>query len=96
MRVLGFTRGEIAYILLGELALLTLIAIPLGLFLGYGFCHYLVLTFQHELFRIPLIIEPHTYALAAIVVIVSAFFSGFLIKLRLDHLDLVSALKTKE
>ena len=36
LRVLGFTRAEISLILLGELALLTLAALPVGAILGYG------------------------------------------------------------
>ena len=96
LRVLGFTRGEISYILLGELALLTLLAIPLGLFLGYLLCGYIAASLENELYRVPLILSPHTYAFAALVILVSAAISGLLVRRRLDHLDLIEVLKTKE
>lgn len=96
LRVLGFTRGEIAYILLGELALLTLTAIPVGFLVGIGLTGILVLAFESDLYRLPLIIEPGNYAMGATVVIISALISGLLIWRRLGRLDLVAVLKTRE
>jgi len=96
MRVLGLTRAEISYILLGELALLTLAAMPLGFLLGYGLCLYFVSNLQTDLFRIPLVVEPSTYAFAVTVVLVSAAISALIVRRRLDRLDLVAVLKTKE
>ena len=65
LRVLGFTRGEIAYILLGELALLTLAAIPVGFLVGVGLVGILVLAFESELYRLPLLLTPENYAMGA-------------------------------
>ena len=96
LRVLGFTRGEIAYILLGELGILTLIAIPVGCVLGRVLCAAFIRSMQNDLFRIPLVIDPDTYAFAATVILASALASAVLIKRKLDHLDLVAVLKTKE
>jgi len=96
LRVLGFTRGEIAYILLGELAVLTLAAIPLGLVAGQWMCHYIASTMQNELFRVPVVLAPQTYAFAVTVVLVSALLSGLAVRSRLDKLDLVAVLKTPE
>lgn len=96
LRVLGFTRGEIAYILLGELALLTLAAIPVGFLVGIGLVGILVVAFQSELYRLPLILTPENYAMGASVVIVSALLSGVLLWRRLGRLDLVAVLKTRE
>ncbi|MBC2731316.1 ABC transporter permease [Thiobacillus sp.] len=96
LRVLGFTRGEIAYILLGELALLTLAAIPVGFLVGVGLVGILVVSFQSELYRLPLILTPENYAMGASVVIVSALLSGLLLWRRLGRLDLVAVLKTRE
>lgn len=94
--MLGFTRGEIAYILLGELAVLTLAAIPLGFLIGTGLCGILVVVFESDLYRLPLVLEPSNYALAASVVVVSAVISGALVWRRLERLDLVGVLKTRE
>jgi putative ABC transport system permease protein len=96
LRVLGFTHGEIAYILLGELAALTLAAIPVGMLVGTGLCGILVFMFESDLYRLPLIIEPYNYALGATVVAVSAVISGALVWYRLGRLDLVGVLKTRE
>jgi putative ABC transport system permease protein len=96
LRVLGFERGEIAYILLGELALLTLVAIPLGFVIGYGLCGYLAFEFDTDLYRIPLVLERDIYALAASVVLASSIVSAMMIWRNLAHLDMVAVLKTKE
>jgi putative ABC transport system permease protein len=96
LRVLGYTRGEISYILLGELGLLTFLAIPLGFLLGRWLCAYVTVELSSELFRIPLVIERATYSLAATVVLISAAVSGLIVRHRLDHLDLVEVLKTRE
>ncbi len=96
LRVLGFTRAEIAYILLGELALLTLVAIPIGWGVGYGLCNAIAVNLQSELYRVPTIIRSSTYAFATTVVLISALASGLLVRRQLDRLDLIGVLKTKE
>ncbi len=96
LRVLGYTRGEISYILLGELGLLTLLSIPFGFLCGKMLCRYIAFTVASDLFRIPLVVEHRTYAVGAVVVIVSASVSSLIVRHRLDHLDLVGVLKTKE
>lgn len=96
LRVLGYTRGEISYILLGELGILTLIAIPIGFVIGYQLCAYIAQALASDLFRVPLIIELKTYALSAAVVLASAAISGLIVRHKLDHLDLVEVLKTRE
>lgn len=96
LRVLGFTRAEISYILLGELGLLTLLAIPLGFGVGRGICALFVNGARSELYRIPLIIHPSTYAFAATVVLASALLTGWLVRRKLDRLDLIAVLKTRD
>lgn len=96
LRVLGFKRSEVAYILLGEMAVLTLIAIPLGLLIGYGLCGYLAFQFDSDLYRIPLVLGMNVYAFAAIVVIGSSIISAMMIWRNLSHLDMVAVLKSKE
>ena len=96
LRVLGYTRGEIAFILLGELGLIILVAIPLGFIIGYGLCAYVAHVMASDLFRVPLVIELNTYAQAAAVVLISALISGLIVRYKLDHLDLVEVLKTRE
>lgn len=96
MRVLGFTTAEISMVLLGELAVLTLVAIPIGLAMGYGMAWMISLSLQTDLFRIPLIIFPSTFGYATIVVLLSAVASGAVVRQRLNHLDLFAVLKGHE
>lgn len=96
LRVLGFSRAEVAYILLGELALLILIAIPVGLLIGYGLCAYIAFEFDSDLYRVPLVVEPDAYSRATSVVIVSALLSAAILWRALGKLDMVAVLKTKE
>ena len=96
LRVLGFTRGEISYILLGELGVLIAAGIPTGFVLGKAMAVYISERLQSDLFRVPFVMEPSTYGFAAAVVVASALLSGLLVRRRLDRLDLVAVLKTRE
>lgn len=96
LRVLGFSRGEISYILLGELGILVLLAIPIGLVFGYALCDYIVAAMETDLYRIPLVVETDTYAFAALIVLIATIVSALIVRRRLDRLDLITVLKTKE
>jgi putative ABC transport system permease protein len=96
MRVLGFTRGEISSILLGELAVLVLLALPVGMGLGYLIARMVVESLQTELFKVPLVIDPSTYGWTALVIVAAAGLSALVVRRRLDRLDLVGVLKTRE
>ncbi len=96
LRIMGFTRGEVAYILLGELALITMFALPLGCFLGYGLAWLMALGLDTELYRIPLVIELATYGQAMIIVAAAAVISGLIVGHRINNLDLIAVLKTRE
>lgn len=96
LRVLGFTRGEISYILLGELAMLTLLALPVGFGLGTAAAYGMIEALQTDLYRIPVVLERDTFAFAATVVLAAALISGLIVRRKLDHLDLVGVLKTRE
>jgi putative ABC transport system permease protein len=96
LRVIGFTRAEISYIFLGEQAIITLLALPLGLALGYLLAAGTVSAYQTEVYRLPLVIYARTYALAAVTVLVAAVGSGLVVRRKLDRLDLVGVLKARE
>jgi putative ABC transport system permease protein len=96
LRVLGRTRGEVAYILLGELALLTLIAIPVGLGLGSLAAAGLARSLETDLYQFPFIIGRRTLGLAAAIVLLSAVLSALIVRFRLARLDLIGVLKTRE
>jgi putative ABC transport system permease protein len=96
LRVLGFTIGEISLILLGELALLTVLAIAPGLLIGWGLAQWVLLALQSEVYRIPLVLTGQKMAWSALTIIAASAVSGLLVRRRLDHLDLVAVLKTRE
>ena len=96
LRVLGFTRGEVPWILLGEFAILTLAALPLGWLLGYGMAYSTAEGLATEMFRLPLVIERSTYAWASVVVLVASALSALIVRRRIDRLDLIEVLKTRE
>ena len=96
LRVMGFRRSEVASLLFGEQAVVTLVAIPLGWALGYALSFAVVTSMETESYRIPLVIEPRTYLLSALATIAAAVASARLVRRRLDRLDLISVLKTRE
>lgn len=96
LRVLGFSRAEVSAMLLGEMAIQVLVAIPIGLFFGYGLVHGLVSTIDPEQFRMPVILTARSYAVATIVALLASAASGLLVRRRVDRLDLIGVLKTRE
>jgi putative ABC transport system permease protein len=94
--VLGFSRTEVSRVLLTELVLLTLIAIPLGWLIGYGFGWLLIQAFSSDLYRVPFTIEHATYAKASLVVLAAAGASALIVRRRLNSLDLIAVLKTRD
>lgn len=96
LRVLGFTRREISTMLLGEIALLALLAIPLGFGLGYGLSAWVSAAMSNQRFRMPVVVEPGTYAFALVVFAAATVGSALIVRRRLDHLDLVEVLKARE
>jgi putative ABC transport system permease protein len=96
LRVLGFTRGEISAILLGEIGALATPAIPLGCVLGYALSAWLASALSSELFRFPVVLVPTTYAFAIGVFVLASAASALVVQRRLDRLDLIAVLKARE
>jgi putative ABC transport system permease protein len=96
LRVLGFTRAEISLILLGELTILTLVALPVGALLGYALAAFIVQTLQSEVYRFPLFVSRQAVAWAFLGIIGAALISALLVRRQLDQLDLVAVLKVRE
>ena len=96
LRVLGFTRREVSAILLGEQAVLTLVAIPLGFAFGIVLSWVLSLKLDTEFYRMPLLFTPATFGLSLTVVLAAAIASGALVARRMNRLNLVAVLKTRE
>ncbi len=96
LRVLGFTRGEVSTLLLGELALVIALALPLGMLLGLGLTHLITELLKSDQFYFPVVIRARTYALAGLCVVAAGAASALVVRRRIDRLDMVSALKTRE
>jgi len=96
LRVIGFTRREISTILLGEIGTITLLGVPFGLVMGYWFAYTLTLFLDQEVFRFPFVIANSTYGLAAATVLAASIASALLVRRKLDDLDLIAVLKSRE
>ena len=96
LRVLGYTRAEVRGLLLGELGALAFMALLPGFVLGFAMIALLARGMQSDLFRIPVVPDPTGVAFAGIVILAATVLSAALVRRRLDRLDLVAALKTKE
>lgn len=96
LRVLGFTRGEVSTLLLGELAITIAIALPLGMVLGWGLTHLVVELMKSDQFHFPVAVAARTYAWAGLIVVAAAVASALVVRRRIDRLDMVSALKAKD
>ena len=96
LRVLGFTRAEIALILVGELAILTVLSLPLGVVIGWVLGLLIMAMFNNEVYRLPFIVSAPTVAWTCLTVIGAAIVSALAVRRQLDRLDLVGVLKSRE
>lgn len=96
LRVLGFTRGEVSYVLLGEVALLVIAALPLGCVMGTGLAWGMSQAMQTKLFRVPFVVSPATFGVGVSVVLLSTIASLLIVAWRIGRLDLIAVLKTRE
>jgi putative ABC transport system permease protein len=96
LRVLGFTRAEISLILLGELAAVTVAALPVGALIGLALGDLIMVIFNNEVYRLSFTVSATTLAWSFLIVMIAALGSGLVVRRRLDQLDLVGVLKTRE
>lgn len=96
LRVLGFRRSEIATILLGELSIQVMVALLPGMLLGRALAQQMMASADREMYRFPVMISARTYAFAAVVTLLASLASALLVRDKLDHLDLIGVLKSRE
>lgn len=96
LRVLGFSQGEVGAVLVGELVLLTLAALPLGLLFGSGMAKAILTSVNTETVRLPLVLTWSNYAFAVLVVATATTGSAILACRKLNRLDLVGVLKARD
>jgi putative ABC transport system permease protein len=96
LRVMGFTRAEVSATLLGQLAAQMAIALPIGWWLGHGLAALTLALITSEEFRIPLVVSGGTYGLASAVMLGAGLVTAFIVRRRIDRLDLIGVLKTRD
>ncbi|HEY6868372.1 MAG TPA: ABC transporter permease, partial [Novosphingobium sp.] len=96
LRVLGYQGSEVAIVLLGEVALLVVLALPLGCLIGYGMAQLMIAMFSSDLFRLPYAATRASYGLSALVVLIAALVTAGLVARRVMTLDMVRVLKARE
>ena len=96
LRILGFTRGEVGFVLVGEIMLLALLAQPVGWLIGWGVAKMLTESYASDLYSMPLVVNASTFASASLIVLTAAFVSVLIVRRRLDGINLVSVMKTRE
>ena len=96
LRILGFSRGAVGRLLLGQQALVTLVALPLGVALGYLLMLWLSVLFSTDLFRLPVVVSARTIGISIGVVLLAAVASALLVWRKVQRLDLIEVLKTRE
>jgi len=96
LRILGFTKIETGYVLLGELAALTIIALPVGSLIGFLLWSYVATAMSTDLYAIPIIVRAAGFGYAAIVVLLAAAVAGAFVQRDINRFDLVPVLKSRE
>ncbi len=96
LRILGFTKAEVSSVLVGETMLLAILAQPVGWLLGAWIAHALSSSFTSDLYAIPLVLNPAAFAWASLVVLAASFVSVLIVRRRIDKMDLVAVMKTRE
>jgi putative ABC transport system permease protein len=96
LRVIGMTQREVGAVIVIELTVLAVLAVPIGLLCGTGFVTVLVHSINTETVRLPLVFTSYTYTFAIIVVGLASALSAVVVLRKLKQLDLIGALKAPE
>jgi putative ABC transport system permease protein len=96
LRVMGFTRAEVSWTLLGQLAAQMAVALPIGWVAGRALAALILALISSEEFRIPLVVDSGTYALASTVMLGAGILTALIVRRRIDRLDLIGVLKTRD
>ncbi|KIT14326.1 ABC transporter permease [Jannaschia aquimarina] len=96
LRILGFGAGEVSWILIGETMLLAVLAQPLGWWIGHAVAELMADRFSSDLYNLPLVLTPSTYARASLIALAASLAAVLIVRRRVDDLDLVAVMKTRE
>jgi putative ABC transport system permease protein len=93
MRVMGFSRRELAAILLAEIGIITLLAIPIGIPLSYAFCYWTTLAVDTESHRFPMVLRLDGFVYGITVLCLSIAVSSVAVLRLLKQIDILAVLK---
>lgn len=96
LRIIGFSRAEVSLVLIAETMLIALIAQPLGWLMGAGIARALSRGFTSDLYAVPLVLTPADFAQGSLLVLVASLASVLVVRARIDRMDLVAVMKTRE
>ncbi|HZQ13709.1 MAG TPA: FtsX-like permease family protein [Pseudolabrys sp.] len=96
LRVLGFSRAEVSRIFFSEFMVEVVIAIPVGIALSQAIIDLIAHVHPSESFQIPGVIGARTFIAACAIVIAAAAGSAYVVRRRIDRLDLVAVLKARD
>lgn len=96
LRVLGFSRAEVSYILMGELMALALLAVAPGCLVGTGLGIQLMRLFQTDMYSLDFVFSPGAYAFAIAFTLLCVGLAGMIVRTAVDRLDLVAVLKARD
>jgi putative ABC transport system permease protein len=96
LRVLGFTRTEVSYVLVGELLALALLAAPVGALLGTGLAMWLMKLFETDMYSFPFVFNPAGYAFAIAFSLGCVLAAALVVRTGIDRLDMIGVLKARD
>ena len=96
LKVLGFTRREVAAYVFRENVLLTLLGIVLGFLLGIGLHRFVMATVEVDMMMFGRQIKAVSYGIAAAMTFAFAMLVNLAMLPRLKKIDMVESLKTVE
>lgn len=96
LRVLGFTRTEVSYVLIGEIAVLAFLAVPFGCLIGTGMAMWLMQLFRTDMYAFPWVFDPSSYAFAVAFTLACVIIAALIVRRDVDRLDMVGVLKARD
>ena len=96
LRVLGFTRLEVSYVLVGELMALAFLSLPVGLLGGTMLAMWLMAMFETDMYAFPFVFSPSGYAFAIWFTLACVLIAALVVRGGVDRLNLVGVLKARD
>jgi len=93
---LGFERESVAQVATNDIMPLGLVGVAVGLPLGVQLCHLMAQLYETDLYRLPVVIRPTTYALVVAAVLAFQWTARWVCRRRVYRIDILRTLKSRE